>query len=293
MKASRKYPTVKVRPLGWARKQHNSEEIAPAEHEAVLDKLPPDPEKHPVASEEQLITAAEIAEPDAEMAEAKPVIEAVVLEEPDSHPNQEKISILPFDLPEFPAPLLVPKKRKKRKKAKCRREKVQRPAFPPPAVINKVLFHIRADITVLSEDIKPEPQESKVVKTPPEENAHEHIVEMPPTEVSVDDVVQPTKTSLFRRLFKIEATPKPVTSLTLFLRKVYLLLLVEMVFTALWIGTVTLSSELQGAMRRNYWLVVFWFFILLDVLWVKCRFPAVAERKEGSALLAVLQVCFT
>jgi FtsH-binding integral membrane protein len=142
-------------------------------------------------------------------------------------------------------------------------------------------------------DIKAEALESKVVKTTPEENVRVDIVEMPPTEVSEDAGIQPTKTSLFRRLFKIEATPRPVTNLTLFLRKVYLLLLVEMVFTALWIGTVTLSSELQGAMRRNYWLVVFWFFILLDVLWVKCRFPAVTERKEGAVMLTVLQVWFT
>lgn len=290
MKASRKYPTVKVRPLGWARRQKDEEQRT-GQGEEVLEC------KEPVHLPSEEVTTPE-AEPEAEIVERTTIIETVSLskDEGKSGEIQEKVSIPPCTDASFPEPVRAAHLKKKRK-TKSKQRKVTKPAFPPPAALPTVVFNTsHADITATSEDINTELVRSqshgqKVAIVPERAPSPAlYLTNEQPTDISEDNLIKTPKTSLFRRLFPVNSPLKSVTASILFLRKVYLLLFVEMALTALWTGIVTLCSALQAAMRANYWLVVLWFFILVDVLWVKYRFPAVARRTEAAVLLMALLV---
>jgi len=297
MKVSRKYPTVKVRPLGWARNLHKGEEL-PTEEKGSDLEVAVSKEQVEFTSLGQHVRSAE-AEPEAEIVEGQTVVVTISLanDEEESGKIPEKVSNQPISDDSFPQPVRAARLKKKRK-AKLKAEKVKKPAFPPRAAIPTLIFNTHlADIAALSEDPKTELVRSETLakdttitpETPPSPK-NDPLTEQPPTEVSVDTLVKPPRISLFRRLFPVISPPKPITASILFLRKVYLFLLLEISLTAVWAGAVTLSSPLQVAMRQNYWLVVFWFFILVDVLWVKCRFPTVARRREGVVLLTGLMV---
>ena len=278
MKTSKKYPTVKVRPIQIPQKKERIDDICVKRQENEKNFK----EELKEISTKQTESLAEI-EPEAEiMEEKRPKSQMLpVILETENKEISTEIEEMQEKLPEIAA-----KQTKKRKK---RIKNVVKPAIPQSAVLPITRKNTkRTDFTAVSEDFKAEKDQKSLFftqneDTNPENESVSHI------ENHENASISHPKITLLRRIFQFVYMSKPCEK-TVCLRKVYFILLIQITFTCIWTGIVIFSSDLQDIMRENYWLICLFAFVLMDVLWVKMRFRGVFRKVRYGVVLGVVLV---
>ena len=274
MKSSKKYPTVKVRPLPVPRKPVKTTDFQSLQGE--IEVIQPE---NPVLDVIEPKETPEL-EPKTETTDEKMSKSTTTGE----NLNTESGQILK-QTEEILAEKAVPKIKMKIKRLK----KALKPASK--RALKQTLRKIKplqTDFTTISEDIKIEKdQKSLVLQEKEDKNTENESISHIETHENAS--ISGRKSKFYLKIFRFVLPSKP-SEKTVFLRKVYFILFLQIAFTCIWTGIVTSSSDLQDIMRENYWLIVILAFVLIDILWVILRFRGVFRKVRYGVVLGVVLV---